>query len=303
MKIERGEVVEWVQPLQGKVVGVTGASGFLGRSVRKAFLAVGAKVLPFSRRPARLECFAGEETAREFRTDGKLDFSECQIVLHLAGENVFGVWTQKKRQRILESRIEGTRAVVRAIQRSAQPVTLICASATGFFGDRGEEELTEDSPRGNGFLAEVCQRWEAEARKAEENGARVCIVRLGMVLGKTGGAFPILRSLFWFGLGGMVGSGKQWMPAVHILDAVRIFLALAADLRLCGVFNASVPSPFRSEEFVWELARLLRRPAIFHLPSFFVRMVLGELSELILASQRVFPKRLLGIPFGFVAPN
>lgn len=280
-------------------VAVTGAGGFVGRRVRRYLLGAGARVVPFTREPSRIGRLEGEEEPREFSLEREPDFSGCEVVVHLAGENVFGVWTRSKRERIHRTRVEGTRRVVEGMRRSPSAVTLLCASATGYYGDRGEEELTEEKPSGEGFLAEVCRGWEAEALRAKEIGVRVCCVRMGMVVGRDGGAFPLIARVFRMGLGGRLGSGEQWMPAVHVEDVVRIFLYLATSGSMEGVYNASVPVPFRNREFTVELGRAVWRPVMFPVPGWVLRGVLGGLSELVLASQRVIPARLVGSGFEF----
>lgn len=264
-------------------IGITGASGFIGK--RTAALAVerGHEVVAFSRRPG-----AGE---RIFDLKTPPDFSGLDAVIHLAGESILGLWTAEKKRRIVGSRVEGTRRVVEAFEVSkGGPKVLIGASAIGFYGDTGEALVDEDSAAGKGFLAETCQKWEAEAVRAEAGGARVALVRIGFVLGREGG-MKLIGPLFRLGGGGNLGNGRQWMSGVHVDDVAGVFLWAAENASVSGPVNAVMPEPFRNAQFTREVARTVHRPAFLPAPAFAIRLALGELSHVLLDSCRVAPRR------------
>lgn len=279
-------------------VGVTGAGGLVGRETCRLLRVQGHQVVPFSRNP---KSFAGKE-ARSFSTDTKPDFSGIDAVIHLAGEPILGIWTAEKKRRIMDSRVFGTQRVVEGIADSGCVRTLICASAIGFYGSRGDEELTEDAPAGSGFLAQVCQAWEAEAQKAEQFGCRVCWVRIGFVLGH-GGILRMVLPVFRLGLGARLGNGKQWVAPIHNEDLARIFLFLLEHEKLAGAFNACMPTPVTNAEFTNQIAAAAHRPAPFVVPAFALRLALGGLADLMLSSLRVVPRRLLQERFQFHYPT
>jgi hypothetical protein len=225
-------------------------------------------------------------------------------VVHLAGESVAGRWNREKKRAIRDSRVLGTRHLVKAIgEAKAKPGVLVCASAVGYYGNRGDEELTEEAAPGSDFLAEVCQAWEAEARRAEEHGVRVVMLRNGIVLGRGGGALTQMLLPFKLGLGGPVGSGKQWMPWVHVDDVVGIILHSIQQAAVRGAVNATAPAPVRNREFTQTLARLLRRPAVLPAPAFGLKILLGEFADVLLASQRAVPRRIQGAGYTFRHPT
>lgn len=216
-------------------------------------------------------------------------FDAVDTVFHLAGEPVAeGRWTTEKKRRIRDSRVLGTRQLVAGLAAlPALPRVLVCASAVGYYGDRADEELLESSSRGSGFLADVTDAWEAEARAAERYGVRVVLARLGIVLAPDGGALARMLPPFKLGLGGKLGNGRQWMPWVHLTDVVGLLLHAARDERLRGPMNVVGPQPVDNAEFTRELGRALGRPALFPVPRLALRAAFGELSEALLASQRV----------------
>jgi uncharacterized protein len=218
-------------------------------------------------------------------------FEGIDTVFHLAGEPVAeGRWTAEKKRRIEDSRVIGTRQLVAGLSGlPALPRVLICASAVGYYGDRGDQELTEAASQGAGFLADVTGAWEAEARAAERYGVRVVMARLGIVLAARGGALARMLTPFKLGLGGKLGDGRQWMPWVHLDDAVGLLLHAARDERLRGPMNVVGPEPVTNAEFTRELGRALGRPAVFPVPRLALRAAFGELSQVMLASQRVLP--------------
>lgn len=222
--------------------------------------------------------------------------SGFDTVIHLAGENIAaGRWSAKQKARIRDSRIEGTSLLVNGLARCARPpAVLICASAIGVYGDRGEEVLDEDSAAGSGFLADVVTDWEAATRPAEEAGIRVVKLRFGVILSPSGGALAKMLLPFRLGLGGPVGSGQQYMSWVTLRDVVEIIHHAISDESLRGPVNVVAPAPVTQGQFARALGRALRRPAIVPLPSPLVRLLLGQMGqELLLASTRVQPTRLL----------
>jgi uncharacterized protein (TIGR01777 family) len=224
-------------------------------------------------------------------------------VMHLAGESVAHKWTEDVKKRIHDSRVLGMRHLNEAIaQFDRRPKVLVCSSATGFYGDRGEEELTERSAPGTGFLAGVCQEWEREADKASDLGLRVVKIRTGMVLGNGGGALARLTAAFRSKMGGKLGSGKQWMSWIHIADLAELY-RFAAEREVSGVFNGTAPHPVRNEDFTHELGEALDAPTKVTVPEFALKMMFGEMSEVMLASQRVLPQATEAAGFAFRFPE
>ena len=237
---------------------------------------------------------------RALPADAPPDVSGLDAIINLAGESIIGLWTAAKRRRILESRVGTTRRLVAALRETpAAPRVLLNASAVGIYGDRGDEPLTEQAPDGTGFLADICRDWEACAHEAEGFGVRVACVRIGFVIGRDGGAFPPVRQTFKLGLGGRLGDGRQWMPAVHVEDVAGLFVHLLETPGATGTFNAAGPHPVRNVDFTHATAHALRRPAILPAPAFVLRAALGDLSHLLLDSARVLPERTLASGFSF----
>jgi len=282
-------------------IGITGASGFLGRHIVQDALARGHRVTPFSRR-AR-EPFPGCESARSFGPE--VDLSGIEGIIHLAGESILGLWTKEKRSKILRSRVDGTRWIVDAIaQARTRPSVLVSASGAGIYGDRGEQTLTEaNSVSSTGFLAEVATVWEAEGLKAEASGVRFVAVRIALILGQGGGAIPLMKTVFQSGLGGKLGSGKQWMPWIHIADVSALFLHVLETESVRGPVNGASPTPTRNEEFTKVMGELLKRPTLFAAPEFALRMLPANEASLLLDSERIVPEKALQTGFQFRYPN
>lgn len=271
---------------------VTGATGFVGGLLVDALLRHGGEVnYAGSRRSPKLDGRAAFHCWNR-NADPPLDsVPRLDAIFHLAGEPISQRWTPEIKTRILQSRVDGTRRLVSAIGRLRhKPSVLISSSAVGFYGDRGEEVLTEASSPGNGFLADVCVQWEREALRAREFGLRVVLVRIAMVLGKEGGAFPKMLVPFRLGIGGRFGSGKQWTPWVHIDDLVSLLLFAAQQRSVEGPINACSPQLVTNAQFTDALGLALRRPAFMPVPRFALRVALGELAAFVLASQRVLPE-------------
>lgn len=284
---------------------VTGATGLIGRRLVKTLGESEVTVLSRNVNAARRQVEAHRYVAWDgvSAIDPKV-FEGVDTVFHLAGEPVAsGRWTPAKKIRILESRELGTRAVVDAMKLSGSTPALVSASAVGFYGSRGDETLTEASAPGRGFLPEVCQAWETEAERATRFGCRVAMLRIGIVLAVEGGALAKMLPIFRGALGGRLGSGEQWMPWIHIDDVVSLFRHAAGADEVAGVLNAVAPTPVTNAAFTETLAHALGRPALLPAPSLALRVVLGELADVVLASQRVLPERPLGSNFAFRHPE
>jgi uncharacterized protein (TIGR01777 family) len=292
-------------------VAVTGATGFIGRRLVRRALAAGHTVVGLTRDAARAQAVLPVR-CRAVRWDpagGDADpaaLRDVDAVVHLAGESVAGGrWTAARKRAIRDSRVVGTRALVAALGRLAsheRPRVLVGASAIGIYGDRDDEELDEDAPPGHGFLADVCAEWEATTRAATEVGIRTAIVRIGIVLGRDGGALRAMLPPFRLGVGGRLGGGRQWMSWIHVDDLVELFIGALTDERAAGVLNGVAPQPVTNAEFTRTLAHALRRPAIVPAPAPALRLVLGEMSAILLASQRVLPRAALRLGVRFQYP-
>jgi len=281
---------------KGSTILVTGATGFIGRRVLEALHEKGYELAILSRRGYRAVALPYGKLTQRWNPQQELApvsvIEQAQAIVHLAGESVAGRWSDAKKRAIRESRVQGTRNLVAAIaQATTRPRVLVSGSAVGYYGDRGEETLTEESAPGNDFLAEVCQAWEAEARRAEEHGVRVVCLRTGIVLEGDGGALQRMLPPFQLGLGGPLGSGRQWMPWVHREDVVGLILHALENETLSGPVNATAPEPVRNSEFTKTLGRVLGRPAFLPAPAFAIKWLVGDFADVLLASQCVLPAR------------
>jgi uncharacterized protein (TIGR01777 family) len=276
---------------------ISGASGAIGSAIVSALTAHEWKVVRLTRSAPRGPDELQWDPLRPVRPQTVSGF---EAVVHLAGESIVGRWTGAKKARILESRVQGTRHLAEALAEApVKAKVLICASAIGFYGDRGEETLREDSSPGAGFLPEVCQQWEGAAQPAEEAGIRTAHLRFGLVLTAQGGALPKMLTPFKLGLGGNVGNGRQWWSWIHIQDIGGVVMHVL-NSELSGVFNLVAPNPVRNAEFTKTLAAVLGRPAIFPVPAFAARLAFGQMAdELLLSSQRVEPAKLLAAGYQF----
>lgn len=287
-------------------IAITGASGLIGRALATDLQRDGHRVVAVSRNPAALRGLdaLGWDPATA-RID-RVGFEGIDAVVHLAGAGIGDHrWTDAYKREIRESRELGTRLLAETLASLQRPPpVLVSGSAIGYYGDRGDEVLTEQSPPGEGFLAEVCIRWEAAAAPATEAGIRTAFIRTGIVLSAEGGALAKLLPLFRLGLGGRMGSGRQWWSWISIADEVRAIRWLI-DHDLSGPVNLTAPTPVTNAAFTKVLASVLRRPAVFPVPAFAPRLLRGaELAdELLFASQRVEPAVLAGSGFTFSAPD
>lgn len=285
-------------------VGITGASGFIGEALIAEVLSHNDEVVGFSRNPKRK--IGGCAEVREFPAAGRIDLQGMDALVHLAGEPVFGVWTEKKKQSILESRVESTRRVVESLfslDAARRPKVFACASGIGIYGNRGDEWLDEESDAGFGFLAEVSRKWEAEACKAEGIGIRTIILRIGMVLGERGGALPVLRQLFSKGLGGNLGGGGQWMSWIHIDDAAALFRTCLVSETIRGPVNVTSPNPVTNRDFTRILASGLKRKPFLPVPAFALKALPGGMEEMFLNSLRVEPTVMKSRGFKWQYPD
>ncbi len=228
----------------------------------------------------------------------------ANAVVHLAGESVAQRWASESRRNIRDSRIRGTRALVSALgQMETRPEVLVCASATGIYDSRGDEVLTESSAPSSGFLADVCREWEAEADRAADLGMRVVKLRIGLVLGVGGGALKQMLPPFRMFVGGQLGSGQKWMPWIHVDDVVGVIHHAIENSSMRGVANATSPNPVRNSQFTRVLARTVHRPAFLTVPEKALRLLFGDMAELLFASQRVLPKATLDSGYKFLYPD
>ena len=284
---------------------ISGASGFIGRRLLKSLAKAGHSLhvlsrhagtnLPAGVRISTWDPLKGPPPAESLR--------EADAIIHLAGEPVAQRWTAQAKRRIRESRVAGTRNLVEALVTLTQrPEALICAAAIGYYGSRGDEVLTESSAPGSGFLPEVCVAWEREAQAAEALGVRVVRVRMGLVLDAGGGALQRMLPPFRMGVGGRLGNGRQWMSWIHLEDLAALF-QFAVESQVRGPLNGVAPNPVTNSDFTRELARALGRPAVFPVPGFALRLLFGEMAEVLLASQRVTPAAAEAAGFRFRFPQ
>ena len=274
---------------------IGGANGLIGSSLLRALRARGDEVVALVRRPA---------SAGEVRWDGRTvpasAVDGADAVVNMSGANIAARrWTDSFKNEIMESRVQSTRAFVEAVRAARRkPRVFVNASAVGFYGGRRDEEVTEASPAGNDFLAEVCKASEAEAVRAEDLGVRTVLLRTGVVLAREGGALKQMLPPFKAFVGGPIGNGRQWVPWIHLADEVALIL-WAVDGTVRGPLNAVAPAPVRMKEFAQSLGRALHRPALFAVPSLVLRIGLGEMAEVLLDGQRAVPKKALEAGFRF----
>ena len=278
---------------------ITGASGLIGTALQRSFAVKGCEMLLAGR---------GEpKSANEIQFEAETGFGEPErldgidVAINLAGEPISGRWTDEKKRKIRDSRVYGARSVVEALsQLKSKPKVLVSASGIGYYGDRGDDVMTEMSGAGDTFLANVCRDWEAEARRAEDLGIRTVLLRTGVVLSKDGGALAEMLTPFKFGVGGIIGSGKQWMSWIALEDIVSVYERAVEDETMRGAFNACSPDPVTNERFTKVMGSVLYRPTILPLPEFAVNFLFGEMGDaLLLDSTRATPKRLQDIGFEF----
>lgn len=288
-------------------VAVTGATGLIGRRLVERLRERGDEVTVLSRNPNRAGEALGVDAVAWDPMAGPAPaeaLSGRDGVVHLAGEPVAQRWTDSAKRRIRESREVGTRNLVEGL-RAASPRPRVLASASGidWYGDRGDEPVSEDEPAADGFLPQVCRVWEAEAQRAEELGLRVARLRTGVVLSREGGALAKMLPPFRLGVGGPVAGGRQWMPWIHLDDVAGMYLAALDDERWSGPINAATPTPVTNVDFSKALGRALHRPAIAPVPALALRLLYGEMAEIVTTGRRAVPKRCLELGYAYEHPD
>jgi len=285
---------------------ITGSTGFIGRALVLRLQRDGHAVVVWVRDEERaLNRLGANAVTLSVSCDaGELQrtLTECDAVVNLAGEQLIGRWTTARRAKLVESRVDLTRRLVDAVTLASRcPRVLVSGSAVGYYGNSNDELVTEDTAPANDFLGQLCRDWERAALRAETAGARVVLLRTGIVLGREGGALAKLLLPFRLGLGGPIGSGKQYMPWIHLHDEIEVIAKALEDDRYRGPINATAPNPVINREFGRALGRALHRPAVMPLPGFVLKAVMGEASGVLLGGQRAVPERLLelGFPFAF----
>jgi uncharacterized protein (TIGR01777 family) len=287
---------------------IAGGSGLIGTALANLFTASGHQVWILTRNPEGSVVAAGATPVRwdGYSTDGwEALVSQTDAIVNLAGDNLgSGYWTRKKKDRVLTSRTNAGKAINDAIQRAnPKPGVLIQASAVGFYGPHGNEPVTEETGPGQGFLAEICQAWEASSQPVEEMGVRRVVIRTGVVLAKSAGALPRMTLPFSLFAGGPIGNGRQGIPWIHLADEVAAIQFLLQTNSARGVFNLSAPEPLSNGDFGRLLAKVIRRPYWLPVPPFALRFILGEMSTLVIDGQFMVPKRLLDIGYSFKFAN
>ncbi|MGH7918071.1 MAG: TIGR01777 family oxidoreductase, partial [Candidatus Binataceae bacterium] len=293
---------------------LTGGTGLVGRRLTRRLLERGDQAVILTRRYGHARQLFGPAVqlieGDPMRPGEWMDaVGDCVAVVHLAGENVFARrWNADFKKLLHDSRILSTQHIVEALRRKpmradGQPKALVNASAIGFYGPRGDEELTEDSSPGSGFLAKLCLDWEQAARSAESAGVRVAMVRIGVVLDKEGGALAKLLTPFKLGVGGPIGDGRQWMSWIHHADLTGLFLLALDNAGARGALNGTAPNPVTNRDFGKTLGRVLHRPSLVRTPRLALRVMVGEAATLIVTGQRVLPKRSLALGYSFLYPT
>lgn len=284
---------------------ITGGTGFVGKRLCKRLLDGGHQLTVFSRQPARVKALCGESVEaisdlQHIRSD-----SEFDAVINLAGEPIAEQrWTAERKAVLLESRLATTRQLVDAMGRmDKRPKCLISASAIGFYGDQGNAEVDEHSTPNEDFAHQLCAQWEQMALQAEVLGVRVCVTRIGLVVGRDGGFVSKMLLPFKLGLGGRFGSGEQWMSWVHRDDLIGLMLWLLEHEECRGVYNATAPNPVTNGDFTKTLAGLLGRPALLPMPALIAKLIFGEMASLFLTGQKVLPKRITEAGYQYQYPE
>jgi uncharacterized protein (TIGR01777 family) len=283
---------------------ITGGLGFVGSGLSGRLLTLGHRVTAIGRSPEPKPgtpekiTYLSADTALTGGWQEEID--KQQVIVNLAGESIFCRWNEKAKKKIYDSRILTTRNIVEAMGRNQ---TLINASAVGYYGFRGDEEISEKTPPGDDFLARVCQDWEKEAERGRTKGARVALARFGIVLGKKGGALGQMVPAFKRFVGGPLGSGGQWFSWIHMADLINGLIFFMDKPELEGPFNLCAPNPVRNKDLAKTLGQVLSRPSFFPTPAVILRLILGEFGSVLLKGQRVIPKRLQENGFRFLFPQ
>jgi uncharacterized protein len=285
---------------------ITGGLGFVGRHLSNFLLKAGNRVtaVGLHRSPTLID----HEDFRYIPADTTIagtwqdELRDKQVIINLAGKSIFKRWTAAYKKQIYDSRILTTRNLVEALPEN--PATVFCStSAVGFYGSRGDDVLTEDSPPGEDFLAQVGQDWEREALQAANKGARVVLTRFGIVLDRNGGAMSKMMPAFRFFVGGPLGSGRQWFPWIHMHDLIYAYKFVIGKPQISGAVNFCAPEPVRQRELAANLGEALDRPALLPAPAFLIKLLLGEFGRSLLNSQRVVPEKLQNAGYRFTYPD
>lgn len=281
---------------------ISGGTGFIGRSLTRALLKKGHKVVVLARHPPKEEIdFYQIDLAKHPPPVDIL--KDANAIIHLAGKNLFGFWTKKFKEEIYNSRVVSAHNLARSISKiSPKPSVFISASAVGYYGDKQEKKVFENSPCGSDFLAKVCVDWENATRSVQNLGIRTVIVRTASVLGE-GGLLRVLLPIYKLGLAGQLGDGRQWFPWIHLADIVNIYLFAMESPNIRGPINAVSPELIRYQEFSDTLAKILNRPALFRIPKWLFKLFLDDLAQSVFASQKVIPAKLTKAGYQFAFPN
>jgi uncharacterized protein len=287
---------------------ITGGTGFVGTQLTSRLIQDGYEVTILTRSLKGAKGSSPGISYLEGDPTKKGPWQEAiknhDAIINLAGASIFSKWTDEHKKAIRESRVSTTQNIVEGIPSDpSKKITLFSTSAVGYYGFCGDEELTEESPPRNDFLARIAVEWEGEALKAKEKGARIVITRFGIVLGEKGGALSQMIPLFKKYIGGPIGSGRQWFSWVHIRDLAEAFVFLMKHPEISGPVNVCSPNPVRNKDLARALGKALHRPSFFPAPGFMVKFVLGEFGSIILEGQRVIPRRLLDHGFIFQYPD
>lgn len=284
---------------------ITGGTGFIGSALTKSLIKQGNSVTVLSRAPDKVASICGPGVTALSDIHQLMPDNSFDVIINLAGAPIFDArWSESRKQLLRDSRINLTTQLVEHMSRMAvKPQVFISGSAIGYYGDQGDHILTEQSATRPDFSQQLCADWEAAALSAEQFGIRVCLIRTGLVIAEGGGILQRMLLPFCLGLGGRLGTGKQWMSWIHRQDWIAIAEAMIADESMQGAYNATAPNPVTNTEFTKILATCLKRPALLPVPAWLLKTLLGEMSELVLASQRVVPERLQSHGFKFQYPT
>lgn len=286
-------------------IAITGGAGFVGTHLTKYLTEKGHTILILDlKQPKTIDPKNTFITTNLIDDLPKEELLKCDAIIHLAGVNIFGKWTKEYKQLIIDSRVKTAQAIINTCKEANKgPNIFVSASAIGIYGNGGENELSITSPKGSDFLATVCKEWEQVAQSSQEAGMRWVSIRTGLVIGANGGLIKQLMPIYSFGLGGKLGSGKQWMSWIALQDLLRIYEYALMNDDLTGPINAVSPEPIRQQDFAQLLAKIIQRPAIIPLPKFVLKLFLQERSNLLLFSQKVIPNQLNGANFSFSYPT
>lgn len=280
---------------------ITGGTGFIGKKLVEQLIGQGHRISVLSRNPERVPSVCGPGVTGLGSFDDITPDHRFDAVFNLAGAPIFDKrWTETQKRILWDSRVRLTDRLFETLERlNVKPEVLISGSAIGYYGNQGDTLLDEDSPAKDDFSHRLCSAWEASALQVEQVDVRVCLIRTGLVIGHGGGLLQRMLLPFKLGLGGRIGTGTQWMSWIHLQDWINIACAMLKDESMRGAYNATAPNPVTNREFTETLAACLKRPALLPIPARVLKLLLGEMSELVLGSQRVVPARLMNLGFSF----